>query len=138
LKGAAPFEIHAGTGNGYHLFFGTTHPLGLAKMKEAMWSLDPIAGQRFSDSTVSDQMVLFESQVDTRPLLRLLRERFGTSVFNIEQAEEFTLLATPYVSSSHLRNRTLRPAEAEDLIEVITKRKRAGTYPPGTRLRFLR
>jgi len=132
------FEIHAGGSNGYHLFFGTTHPRGLEKMKEAMWSLDPIAGQSFSDSTVSDQLVLLEPGVDTRPLLNALRAHFGTRVFTVEEAEEFTLLETPFVPSSHLRRRTLQPAEREMQVMVVSARVRAGSYPPGTRLRFLR
>jgi hypothetical protein len=132
------FEIHAGGSNGYHLFFGTTHPRGLEKIKEAMWSLDPVAGQNFSDSTISDQLVLFEPTVDTRPLRAALRAHFGTRVFTIDEAEEFTLLQTAFVPSSHLRRRTLLPAEKEMHLEVIGGRSRPGSYPSGSRPRFLR
>jgi len=132
------FEIRSGPNSGYHLFFGTSHPLGLEKMKEAMWSLDPVAGQSFSDSTNSDQLVLFQPEVDTGPLLQALRMRFGTAPFTIDDAAQFTLLDTPYVPSSHLRRKTLVPAENEGRIEVLGGRTRAGTYPPGTRIRFLR
>ena len=132
------FEIHAGPSNGYHLFFGTKNELGLSKMKEAMWSLDPVGGQRFSDSTTSDQRVLFQPEVDTRPLLHFLRAHFGTGIFTIEQADRFVLLETPYVPSSHLRKKTLRPAERDRQIEVVSARSMAGSYPAGTRLRFVR
>lgn len=131
------FEIHAGPNRGYHLFFGTSNELGLEKMKEAMWSLDKAAGEAFSDSTNSNQMVLFEPELDTQPLLRTLRQRFGLDPFMIEQAERFTLLETPYLPS-HLRSRTLRPAENDGLVEVVTGRTRKGSYPSGTRLRFVR
>jgi three-Cys-motif partner protein len=130
------FEIQAGGGNGYTLFFGTNHELGLERMKEAMWTADPIAGQSFSDSTESSQLTLFQSEVDTRPLLTILRDRFGTKPFTVEEAERFTLLSTPYIPT-HLRKRTFAPQEADGLIEVLTPRNRKGTFPAGTRLRFL-
>jgi three-Cys-motif partner protein len=130
------FEIQAGGGNGYTLFFGTNHELGLERMKEAMWTADPVAGQKFSDSTESNQLVLFQSEVDTGPLLHALREQFGEKPFTIGQAERFTLLSTPYVPS-HLRRRTLAPEEDGGGIEVLSPRKRKGTFPAGTRLRFL-
>jgi three-Cys-motif partner protein len=132
------FEINAGHGNGYHLFFGTTHERGLEKMKEAMWSLDRLGGQSYSDSTDLDQLVLFQEEVDTGPLITALRSRFGTGPFSIEEAERFTLLATPYVPSAHLKRKTLVPAERRGLIEVLTHRARAGTFPTRTQLRFLR
>lgn len=130
------FEIQAGGGNGYTLFFGTNHELGLERMKDAMWTADPVAGQSFSDSTEGDQLVLFQSQVDTAPLLLALRQQFGDQPFTVEQAERFTLFSTPY-SPSHLRRRTFAPEEDRGRIEVLTPRKRRGTFPAGTRLRFL-
>ncbi len=130
------FEIEAGSGNGYTLFFGTNHELGLERMKEAMWAADPISGQRFSDSTDSDQMVLFQSEVDTKPLLAALRLRFGERPFSIEDAERFALLSTPFIPSQ-VRRRTFAPEEREGRLVVLTPRPRRGTYPPGTRLRFV-
>jgi hypothetical protein len=130
------FEIQSGHGTGYHLFFGTNNELGLARMKEAMWKADPVTGQRFTDSTESDQLVLFEQGVDTAPLLRALRERFKSAPFTIEQADQFTLIQTPFIPA-HLRKRTLAPEEEAERLQVLTSRKRAKTYPPGTRMRFL-
>jgi three-Cys-motif partner protein len=131
------FEIHSGGTRGYHLFFGTTHLLGLEKMKEAMWSLDPLQGQSFSDSTVSDQLVLFETAVDTASLLAAFKRRFGHEEFTIEEADRFTLIDTPY-AKSHLRSRTLAPAERRGELEVVSERSKARTYPPRVRMRFLR
>jgi three-Cys-motif partner protein len=130
------FEIHAGSSHGYHLFFGTNNPLGLEKMKEAMWSLDRLTGQRFSDSTNGAQLVLFQPEVETEPLLAALRARFGTDVFTIDRAEEFTLVETAYMPT-HLRTRTLVPAEKQGKIAVVGGRTRAGSFPSGTTLRFL-
>src|SRR5260370_24954762 len=69
-------EMQRGPGNGYHVFFGTSNELGLAKMKEAMWKADPVTVQRFTDSTQSDHLVHFDQGVDTAPLHLALRERF--------------------------------------------------------------
>src|SRR2546425_506747 len=68
------FEIQADASHGYDLFFGTNNELGLRRMKEAMWSLDPITGQRFADSTTTGQLVLFDAAVDVRPLRTALRD----------------------------------------------------------------
>jgi three-Cys-motif partner protein len=131
------FEIITAEGMGYHLFFGTGHPLGLEKMKEAMWAVDPVGGATFRDSTQRDQMVLFELEPDFGQLLAMLRERFGTAPFSIEQAEEHTLLHTPFLPHSHLRRRTLSPAEREGTLTVIRpKRAKAGSFLPGTVIRF--
>jgi three-Cys-motif partner protein len=130
------FEIQSGQGNGYHLFFGTNNELGLARMKEAMWTADPVAGQRFTDSTQTDQLVLIDVEVDTAPLLRALRDHFATAPFTIEQAERFTVLETSF-TASHLRRRTLAPEEEAGMLRVLTARKMVRTYPPGTRMRFL-
>jgi three-Cys-motif partner protein len=130
------FEIHAGQGNGYTLFFGTNHELGLERMKEAMWKADPIAGQSFSDSTNTDQLTFIEPEVDTSRLLNDLHARFGNNPFTIEEAERFTLLSTPHVPT-HLRRRTLAPEERGGRLEVLTRRDRKGTYPSRTVMRFL-
>ena len=129
------FEIQSDARHGYHLFFGTTSLRGLEKMKDAMWSLDPLGGQLFGDSTDNAQMVLFSQTVDTGPLLAALKDHFGNDVFSIEAADEFTLTGTPY-AKSHLRSRTLAPAERRGELEA-TGRNRACSYPDGTKLRFL-
>jgi three-Cys-motif partner protein len=131
------FEIQAGGPRGYHLFYGTTSLLGLEKMKEAMWSLDRLAGQRYGDSTQSNQLVLFEQQVDTAPLLRALKEHFGAREFSIEEARVHTLVETAY-AASHLKTRTLAPAERRGELEATTPRPRSCTYPAQTRMRFVR
>ncbi len=129
------FEIRSGAARGYHLFFGTTSLRGLEKMKEAMWSLDPLTGQQFGDSTNGDQLVLFQAEPDTTPLLNALKEQFSNHEFSIEAAERLTLTDTPF-ATGHLRNRTLAPAERRGELEAITARSRVRTYAPGTRLRF--
>lgn len=131
------FEIRSAAGTGYHLFFGTGHELGLQKMKEAMWAADSTAGREFSDSTVSDQLVLFAPEADTTHLLSSLQAHFGSATFTVQQAERFALLQTQFLPT-HLRRRTLVPAENKGAIQVSRPAgARAGSFPEGTRLKFI-
>lgn len=130
------FEIPTAAGNGYHLFFTTNHEKGLEVMKNAMWAVDPVEGRRFRDSTRSDQMVIFEEDVDTSALLVQLQERFGTDPFSIEEAESFTIRDSAY-RKGHLKTMTLVPAERAGKLTVLTARSRACTYPARSKLQFL-
>ena len=105
------------------------------KMKEAMWAVDPMGGARYRDSTVRDQMVLFEAEPDFTVCCQAMRSHFGGTPFSIEQAEEFT--------SS--RRHTSAAPEAEDAgggregRTLSVKRPQAleGTYIAGTVIRFV-
>lgn len=135
------FEITPrGRGDSYFLFFGTNSPKGLERMKDAMWKLDPVAGQRFRDSTTVDDPVLFEPEPNLAPLLATLRERFKQRVFTIEEAEDFTLFKTAFRHNAHLKGPTLRAAEKRGELEPVEPKptRRAGTYSEGTRMRFTR
>jgi three-Cys-motif partner protein len=133
------FEIvsSANPNAGYTLFFGTKHKLGLQRMKESMWSIDPVQGQRYKDTTSSlaGMQPLFEAEVDTTPLRNALIQRFGTTAFSIEDADDFTLIETPYIPS-HVRKRTLRPLEVSGKLDVLSMRSRRYSYPAGTMMRF--
>jgi three-Cys-motif partner protein len=132
------FEIVTAEGMGYHLFFGTGHRLGLEKMKEAMWAVDPVGGSTFRDSTQRDQLVLFELAPDFGQLRDMLREHFGSSPFSIEQAEDYTLFSTPFLPHSHLRRKTLAVAEkAGSLAVTRAKGAKAGSFTAGTVMRFV-
>ena len=130
------FEIRYGGAHGYHLFFGTNNLLGLERMKEAMWKVDGLTGQRYGDSTESGQLVLFQVEVDTAPLLAALKAHFGRREFSIEDARNYTLVETAY-AASHLKRLTLAPAERRGELEVTTVRQRSCSYPARTRLRFV-
>jgi three-Cys-motif partner protein len=141
LRYVRSFEIVSNSPNsGYHLFFGTNHPLGLEKMKEAMWAADPIEGRRFADTTSADpaQQTLFGSELDTSALRAALMARFGEATFSIEEATNFTLLETPYLPT-HVKTRTLKPLEQSARLAVTSSKtgRRAGTFPPGTRMQFV-
>jgi three-Cys-motif partner protein len=132
------FEIVTATNTGYHLFFGTKVLKGLEKMKDVMWGIDPAQGDRFRDSTIKGLMPLFEPEPDTRPLGEALRLQFGDAIFTIEDAERFTLVDTPY-KKAHLKTRTLAPLEKAGTLETVDTApgRKARTYPPGSKLRFV-
>lgn len=131
------FDIRPDGNRGYTLFFGTRNLRGLEKMKDVMWSVDPAGGCRYADTTDPNQEVLFKPQPDFAQLESMLRQRFADEAFSIETAEQFVLEGTPF-AKSHLKTRTLKPAEAAGrlcAVDPAAGRKR-GTYPTGTCLRF--
>lgn len=140
LKYVRTFEmINQGNRTEYFLFYGTNDKLGLSKMKYSMWKADPVGGQVFSDRSVSGQGVLFEPEADTAPLRRQLQDRFrGKGWVPIEEVSDFVLEETAYSELIHLKRATLAPMEREGLLEAKRSagRKR-GTFPEGTRIRFL-
>jgi hypothetical protein len=113
------FQLRTQDGNDYRLVFGLGHRKGLEIAKDAMWKVDPVGGTSYTATTESGQEVLFtpDELVDTSALLAELRTRFGTKSFTIEQAEECTLIDTPF-RKGHLRRRTLQPAERNGTLEV--------------------
>lgn len=132
------FEIVSADNNGYHLFFASSHRLGLEKMKEAMWSVDPQGGVRFRDSTARDQLVLFEAEPDYSALREALRLRFAGNPFSLAQAEDFTLFSTAFVPSRHLKRATLLAAEKDRELEIRRPAgARKGTVPDRAVMRFV-
>ncbi len=129
------FKLQTQDGNDYRLVFGLGHRKGLEIAKDAMWAVDPVNGTSYVATTKSGQEVLFgpAETVDTAPLLAEFRSRFGSSWFTIEQAEDCTLLDTPF-RIGQLRQRTLQPAERGGVLEV----DRPGSSGfKGAKLRFV-
>lgn len=136
------FQLLTDSGNDYRLVFGLGDKRGLSIAKDAMWFADPVSGTKFRSRTHSNNdLVLFapDENLDTGPLLKELRSRFGTEWFRIEDALDCALLDTPY-REAHLRKPTLKPAEDGGLIEVDRPGDRgyppAKDRPPGTKIRF--
>jgi hypothetical protein len=139
LRYVRSFEIvTAAKNSGYTLFFGTNHEVGLERMKSAMWSIDPVEGRSFRDTTAPEQDVLFKAEVDTGPLRGAIRDHFGDEPFSIEELETFTLVGTPFLPK-HLRKTILKPMEADDELEIVKAKdgRKKGTYPEGTVMRFV-
>jgi three-Cys-motif partner protein len=139
VKFVRSFQLRTEDGQDYRLVFGLAHRKGLEIAKDAMWSVDPVNGTSYVATTDSGEPVLFapEELLDTRPLLNELRKKFDAGPFGIDDAEEVTLLDTPF-RTAHLRRKTLAPAERAGIIEIVAApagRKRT-FYPPGTAMRF--
>jgi three-Cys-motif partner protein len=130
--------------NEYHLFFGTGSEHGVRAMKHAYWKVDPVSGSGYQQDpqlalgqgslfSASDVMQL--GREDTLP--ELLRKHYGSTKFDIADAERWTLLHTRFLDKPHLRQWALRPLERDEEIEIVkSSRSQKGTYPSGTTMRF--
>jgi three-Cys-motif partner protein len=130
--------VKTGSNTGYHLFFGTKHKRGLERMKGVMWKVDPGGGQRFTDATNAAQMTLFQAKPDLAQLRSAMLARFKDAPCTIGEIEDFTLIETAYLPSPHVRA-VLKPMETEGRLKIVQAKgdRRRGTYPPGTRVRFV-
>lgn len=123
----------------YFLFYATSHPLGLAKMKEAMWRVDPSGEFAFSDASDPNQAVLFSGEPDYEALGGVIHARFRGTGATVDEVEKFVLERTAFTASHYKRAlKSLEgasPARVE-LVDAPAKR-RAGTYPEkNQKLRF--
>jgi three-Cys-motif partner protein len=117
----------------YDLYYCTREPLGLDRMKQAMWKVAPTGNFTFEDR-FAGQDVLFGTEVDTRPLQRHLCEHFAGQVVGIQTVIDHVIVATPF-HSSHVKTKTLVPLQKAGKISSPNQRK-ANTYPPGTIVQF--
>lgn len=125
---------------GYFLFFGTSHDLGVEKMKDVFWRVDPLDGSRYHPTRKSvDELLLpITATANIGPLKHQLFERFGLQEFSIEEALALTF--ETQFKPTHLRGHLLGPLETLGTIAVDRPagHQPAKTYPAGTTLRFTR
>jgi three-Cys-motif partner protein len=128
----------------YDLFFASNHPKGHEKVKEAMWRADRSGGYSFSDGVDPDQQTLFTAEPQ-RELATILWRHYRGRVAFSEEVLRYVIDETAYLES-HARD-ALRVLETGagavgERIEVEAlkadgRKRRASTYPPGTRIRFV-
>lgn len=112
----------------YILYFASNNRLGLSKMKEAMWKVDPGGGFMFSDATNFDQAVLFQLEPDRHALRRLIAERFANRRATVQQVENFVVEDTPFLAT-HYRKVIADMEAAADLSYLnAPATRRRGTY----------
>ncbi len=130
-----PFEvINQNRGRtAYFLVFGTRSPMGFDRMKGAMWRVDPVSGCQYSGDE-GDQLSLFPPQPNLGPLKTAILDRFAGTTVGVNRLEQFVVEETRYTSTQY--KRVLKDLETEGSISCVSGRKKAGTYPPGTILRF--
>jgi three-Cys-motif partner protein len=117
------------------MVYATRIPLGLGKMKEAMWKVDPSGGFSFSDRTAHDAP-LFGAEPDIDALAEELLDQFTTCRdVQIKTVEDFVVTGTGYCAS-HTR-RALRLLEDSGQVSVRMSsggKRRRHTYPKGRTL----
>jgi three-Cys-motif partner protein len=148
--------------NIYSLVFSSQNRVGVQRMKEAMWKVDPVSGQFFrggkrkaqaenlfdigsavgsgEDSDAGFSTHLAADEPDFGLLEKELRRRFGSEPFRIEQAADFTLFETVFRDDAHLKRPVLGKLEKAGRLRVISsprEQSRPGGYPDGSLLQFI-
>lgn len=92
------FEMVDEGGNGLFLVFGTDDLLGVQKMKDAMWSVDKVRGQRFRDPRDLAQLTFeaIDSDPDLTLLGRQVLERLDVGPQSIDALKTFALRETMF------------------------------------------
>lgn len=130
------FEMRdAGGRTEYYLVYATHHLDGIKAMKAAMWAVDSTGSYRFSDTTNPAQATLFGLNPDYDELGRLMSERFRGSTVGIEAIERYVVVETPF-RETHYKKQILKVLEQQNQLSVQTSRKRAYSYPLGTKVSF--
>ncbi len=143
LRGVAryvrSFEmLNRGNRTDYFLFFASDNPLGLEKMKEAMWKADPGGTFQFSDFTDARRtLALFSEHPDYDALKQAIVSHFGGANASIEELRNFVVAETPFLRT-HFKRQILKPMEASGELTVKSPKGRRlkGTFPDGTVLHF--
>lgn len=112
----------------YFLYFCSNNLRGLAKMKEAMWKVDPGGGFTFSDATNFEQTVLFQPEPDRRQLRGAIEGRFTGTRARVHDVEIFVLERTPFHAGHY--KKVLAEIEAAGGLTPINPppKRRKGTY----------
>ena len=92
------FELLDEGGHELLLFFGTSHPDGIMKMKDSMWQVDRVNGRRFRDPKDLNQMAL---AIEDEPDLSGLKQTLLSYVENkgeatLQELKDQALLFTIY------------------------------------------
>ena len=121
----------------YYLFYATNSLLGLKKMKEAMWKVDPTGGFTFSDATNPSQFVLFKKEPQLDVLRTQIIDQFHGKEASIQGIEDFVIEKTAFRETHYKKVlKEIEQATGLEIIDPPPNRKR-GTYPdPAMRLRF--
>ena len=132
------FELYEGERLVYAIFHGTHRFEGCDKMKHAIWKVAPFGDYRFRGGRTG-QLTFGDDLVDFDRLEMDLRSEFGPKGWvRIEDVTLFVKSDKTEFHSGHLKTKTLKPMEGRGEIEVDPRsRKRPGTYPDGTLLRFI-
>jgi three-Cys-motif partner protein len=128
------FAMYDGRGKHlYDLFYCTREPLGLDRMKQAMWKLAPSGDFSFRDR-FAGMDVIFGDIVDTEPLRTDLLRQFAGQAVTIEAITDYVIVSTPF-ASNHVKRLTLAEMQKQDLI-TSPNQTRKNTFKDGTIIIF--
>lgn len=121
----------------YFLFFGTNNQLGLTKMKEAMWRVDPSGKFEFSDVTYNPSQTLLSPLRPNYTLLKsLIVKKFKGQEVKSEELKNFVITETPFLET-HYKKTILKPMEKNGEIRVNRNGAKTGSYADGVVIEFL-
>ncbi len=132
------FELYNGNRLVYAIFFATQDITGADRMKEAIWKADPSGNFRFRGSK-QGQLDLGLDEPNYEPLRQGLRNEYiGEDWISIEAILDFVSSDRTDYHRSQVKRNALKVLEVDGLLEVDeATRNRRGTYPEGTKVRFL-
>lgn len=104
------FELVDEGGHGLLLVFGTSSDLGVEKMKDSMWKVDPVSGSRFRDPRDPNQMSFDVDKPNFAPLRHELIGLLASGGRPIAELKRHALLHTIY-----------RPVHAGQEINLMVK-----------------
>lgn len=91
----------------YDLVFATNHPVGIDRMKDALWKIDKNGGGRYSDATDPGQATLLDATVShDAALIAMLKAEFAGQTVDWSCVEErirqspFRILKTPLTQAA--------------------------------------
>lgn len=113
----------------YDLYYCTHEPIGLDRMKQAMWKIAPSGDFSFRD-LLAGQQVIFAESVDTTALRAYLLDHFAGQAVTITSIVDEVIARTPF-ASNHVKRATLAPMQKMGLISSPNQKK-AGFFPDGT------
>ncbi len=97
------FEMLDEGGHSLFLVFGTASKHGVEKMKDALWSVDPVGGGRFRDPSDPDQLSFDIDHPDFHPLERSVVSWLTGGPMSLEQLGEHAQEHTIY-KASHVKD----------------------------------
>jgi three-Cys-motif partner protein len=125
LRWVGSFRLKPDPSNEYFIVGGSGHLKGWASIKEGFWAVDGVNGREYlapKPTAPGQQHLDFLEREPQKPntaqLLAMLRQKFGTAPFTVEQAMDLT--AESRFLDTHLKRFTLAPAEKAGTL-VVTR-----------------
>lgn len=126
------FELVDEGGHELLLIYATKSELGIERMKDAMWQVDPVYGQRFRDPRDENQLSLDISEAPDLSLLKrqLLDKVTAAGSILLSELKRYTLLQTIY-REPHATT-AVRELDAEMKVSVVWRRSHEDTIVSST------